>query len=77
MKNYRRFLMELRDQLRQAVEEAEEAGWHHEVDDRVIFQLYLRLITWTTELEERCAYYDAIQRSTTRTGRIPKSTQTR
>ena len=59
IKNYRRFLQELSLDLVGAIADAENKEWHHMAVGTSEFQVYMRLNTWMTEVEERLAYYDA------------------
>ncbi len=61
MKNYATWLQETQETLRAAVEEAEEAGWHHleaSPDTRTRISIYDRLLTWEREITERKETYD-------------------
>ena len=61
IRNYRRFLKGLRDQLVQAMAEAENAGWHHMALDTPEWVCYNRIVTWCDEVDARCEWYDNVQ----------------
>ena len=58
MKSYRRFLMDLHEELVRAILEAEDQEWHHWGELTVEFQHYVRLNTWAKELSERRQHLD-------------------
>ena len=59
IKPYRIFLLELLDQLQEAIREAENQQWHHETFANTLeFQHYLRLVTWTDEVNSRIRFYN-------------------
>ncbi len=62
MRSYRRFLEGLLAEVRDALQEAENMGWHHGGGDAESH--YLRLLTWASELQERKEYYDATKAAT-------------
>ena len=57
MKDYRRFLLVLHEQLVDAIADAENMQWHHLNADTNEFKHYMRLITWQEEINERMVYY--------------------
>ncbi len=58
LRPYRRFLIGLLEEVREAIGEAENAEWHHASASDMRFQHYLRLSTWEAELSERKEHYD-------------------
>ena len=71
IKNYRRFLKDLRCSLFEAIADCENLEWHHKNDGSAEGVHYNRLLTWYEEIEARCAYYDAVQASSGE--RFPKT----
>ena len=59
MKNYRRFLLELQEELQSAIGEAENSEWHHQEQWTTQWQHYNRLCTWQSEVTERMVSYAA------------------
>jgi len=62
---YEEWLEKTQEELRQAIEEAEEGGWHHltasdDADPR--YSLYTRLLTWESEVTARKEWYDTAKR---------------
>ena len=58
IKNYRRFLYDLSEQLGECQREAESVGWHHEEFGTAERSVYNRMCTWQQELGYRMAWYD-------------------
>ena len=60
MESYRTFLKGLLDGLVDAIQEAENLGWHHEQSGSPMWEYthYLRLKTWCEEVDDRLKYYD-------------------
>ena len=60
MRRYESWIRETQTALREAIEEAEEAGWHHRAEggETPANRIYARLRTWEAALTERVEYYD-------------------
>ena len=61
MWRYEAWLKNTQKEIRQAIEEAEDGGWHHltaSPDTRTRIQILARLRTWETEVTERVDHYD-------------------
>jgi len=58
---YEVYLRDTRDELIEAITEAENAEWHHqpEVDDR--WQMYNRLLGWYEAIRFRIVWWNAVQ----------------
>ena len=63
IKNYRRYLRDLSEELGECQRQAESAGWHHLEFGTPERSLYNRMATWQEELAERVKWYDTIQAS--------------
>ena len=64
MDNYATWLDKTTTQLQEAIEAAEEDGWHHleaSPDTRARIQIYDRLLTWYAEVTTRRRFYDAVK----------------
>ena len=57
MLKYRTFLMELGEDLLEAIRECENWEFHHAPPESVEWQHYLRLATWMEEVAARLAHY--------------------
>ena len=56
MKSYEKWIIETSEALREAIREAENEEWHHHPEsdsERAGNRFYYRLLTWSTEIEER------------------------
>ena len=58
IKSYRRFLLDLIDELGEAMRQAEEQLWHHAIDGTPEKLHYIRLVTWTNEVSGRIRWYN-------------------
>ena len=63
LKNYRRFLRDLSEELGECQRQAEAAGWHHLEFGSPERSMYNRMATWQQELGERVKWYDNTQGS--------------
>ena len=61
IKSYRTFLLELGQELLEALRDCENYGWHHSEASTPEWQHYNRLFTWLDELSERASYYDHVK----------------
>jgi len=63
MRRYEAWIKATQEELRIAVEAAEEAGWHHlegpENSGDCRRLTYQRLLTWESEITRRVEHYDA------------------
>jgi len=62
---YEEWLEKTQEELRAAIEEAEEGGWHHltppdDADPR--YSVFARLLTWEAEVTQRREWYDTAKR---------------
>ena len=58
LKNYRRFLSDTLEEMKEAVREGENVGWHHLPEYEFEARHYMRLLTWLDDMAERLRYYD-------------------
>jgi len=60
MRLYEKWLKALQEEIREAITEAEEAGWHHLPEDGAEARrgCYTRLLTWEAEVDERVRWLD-------------------
>ena len=73
VRNYRRFLLHLEDELAEALREAEAFSWHHERAGSIEALHYGRLCTWLKEIHDRMEWYDNVHKGSTKVGRKTKS----
>ena len=73
LKNYRRFLQGLRDELAEAIADAENLEWHHMGEATPGWRHYQRLVTWQVEVEERMDHYDDIKAERRVQERLPET----
>jgi len=62
---YRSFLAKAQEELQEAIQGAENAGWHHGLPESSAMFHYLRLTTWEAEVTERLNVYDTAKASKT------------
>ena len=74
LRNYRRYLIGLEDELAECLRQAEDHLWHHAKAPSATYHVYNRLCLWIDEVHDRMEWYDNIQKTYTRTGRVPKRT---
>ncbi len=58
VRNYRTWLLELEEELQEAIRVSENAEWHHEPPGSERLMVYHRLITWVEEIHDRRVQYD-------------------
>ena len=61
LRNYRRFLVNLEQELAECLREAENSNWHHSAQEGVHWFHYTRLCTWLDEVHDRMEWYDAVK----------------
>jgi len=59
MGNYAAWIRKTEEELQEALEASEEAGWHHMADGTVEARTYARIHTWLSEVEMRRERLDA------------------
>ena len=63
IKNYRRFLIDLYEQLQEALREAEDVQWHHLPTGTPEWAHYNRIYTWLDEVGARLEHYVKVKAS--------------
>ena len=62
-KPYRKFLLDMLEEVAEAIRDSEDNLWHHSEDGSSLKNHYLRLATWAQELDDRMKWYDDIKNS--------------
>jgi len=62
VETYEKWLRQTQEELREALEAAEDSGWHHKELSTIEARTYNRILTWLSESDARIEWYDATQR---------------
>jgi len=69
---YEAYLQTTRDELIEAITEAENAGWHHQPSGDFRAAAYNRLLTWYEAIRQRIVWWNAVQSDSTLEGSPPR-----